>query len=211
MLLRREKAALLVLLCAGLLLAACSHHKAAPKPPSPTAGNGGTVSAFPAVTSTPGIPTETATPTVEATPINGATFKVGTATVVVDRFRAEITAAGGVNIRSAPMVTPDNRIGSLPPGSAVTVEGRVLAGQEAEPGQGTLWYFLGTVGSTPQFVYGAPGTLQPLTGSATPAPLGTPTASATPLTPPQTPPLATPPGLPTVPPPPTLPPLSPTP
>ena len=200
----------LVCLCAGLLvLAACSHHKTAPKAPSPTATGAGTVSAFPAVTSTAGSPSATPTPTPGATAVKGATFKIGAVSVVVDQFRAEITAAGGVNIRSAPLVAPDNRIGSLPPGSVVTVEGRVLAGQAAEPGQGTLWYFLGTVGSTPQFVYGAPGTLQPLIGSATPGPIGTPAASASPATPAV--PLPTPPGLPTVPPPPTLPPLSPTP
>lgn len=206
MFLRRERAAVLVLLCAGLLLFACSHHKPASQPATPAAGVAGTVSAFPVASSTPGSPTASATAPLAATPVNGATFKVGAATVIVDQFRAQVTAAGGVNIRSAPTVTPDNRIGSLPPGSVVTVEGRVPAGQEAEPGHGTLWYFLGMVGSMPQFLYGAPGTIQPLTGSATPAPIGTAAASATAPAP-----LATPPGLPTVPPPPTLPPLSPTP
>jgi hypothetical protein len=187
---------------AVVILTACGKHapksNAARSSPAPA----GTVVAVTALPATATTPTPTASPKAGATAVNGATFKIGAVSVVVDQFRAQVTAAGGVNIRSAPQVTPDNRIGSLVPGAVVTVEGRVPAGQEAEPGHGTLWYFLGIVGSTPQFVYGAPGTLQPLTGSATPGPI--PTASVV-ATPPGTP-LATPPGLPTPPPPPTLPP-----
>ncbi len=127
----------------------------------------------------------TATPSQPAGPNQGATIQVGNVNVVADRFRAQVSNPDGVNIRSSPQVTPDNRTGSLAPGAIVEVEGRVLQGQEAEPGQGTLWYYVGTAGNTPQFIYGAPGTLTPLTGSATPAPAGaTPAApaSATPAT-----------------------------
>jgi hypothetical protein len=127
------------------------------------------------------ITTATATGTAGATPVSGASFKVGDYNVVVDRFRAQITAAQGVNIRSAPEVTATNRTGSLAPGAQVDVEGRVLQGQEAEPGNGTLWYYVGTVGSTPQFIYGPDGTL------ATSTPSATPSASATAATPAPTP------------------------
>jgi hypothetical protein len=125
--------------------------------------------------------TATATGTAGATPIAGQNFKVGDYTVVVDRFPAQVASAQGVNIRSSPEVTATNRTGSLAPGAQVEVEGRVLQGQEAEPGNGTLWYYVGTVGSTPQFIYGPEGTLAPVTGSATPS------SSSTPETPPASP------------------------
>jgi hypothetical protein len=102
---------------------------------------------------------------------------VGDYTVVVDHFPAQVTAAQGVNIRSSPEVTATNRTGSLAPGAQVDVEGRVLQGQEAEPGNGTLWYYVGTVGSTAQFIYGPEGTLAPVSASATPTGSATATAS----------------------------------
>lgn len=152
-----------MLVAAGLLLlTACSRHVVPARNlvASETALSG-------PVTATA---TETATPPAD-TPVAGASFQIGAWQVVVERFRAQVSAAGGVNVRSSPEVRPDNRIGSLPPGSVVNVEGRVPSGQEAEPGKGTTWYFLGTAGQTPQFIYGAAGTLQPLGGSATPGPL----------------------------------------
>jgi len=123
-----------------------------------------------------GSATPSATATPGDTPVAGASFKVSNWTVVVDRFRAQVSAPEGVNIRSAPEVTATNRTGSLAPGAAVDVEGRAQ-GQEAEPGKGTDWYYVGTTGSGPQFIYGPTGTLTPLTGSATPA---TSTATASP-------------------------------
>ncbi|HTE84847.1 MAG TPA: hypothetical protein VK821_08940 [Dehalococcoidia bacterium] len=115
----------------------------------------------------------TATPSASATPgdtpVAGASIKVGDWTVVVDRFHAQVSAREGVNIRSSPEVNATNRTGSLAPGATVDVEGRVPQGQEAEPGNGTTWYYVGTAGSMPQFIYGPAGTLTPLTGSATPA------------------------------------------
>lgn len=117
-------------------------------------------------------------------PAPGSTFPVGQFTVTADRFQAQVIAADGVNIRSAPTVTPDNRIGSLPRGMLVQVVGTISNGQEAEPGNGTTWYFLGVAGTMPQFIYGAPGTIQPLTGSATPT---IPTIIPTPPPPPPIP------------------------
>lgn len=119
------------------------------------------------------------TATQAATPFAGASFQVGAWTVVVDRFRAQISDPDGVNIRSSPEVKPDNRSGSLLQGATVEVEGRVLQGQEAVAGQGTTWYYLGTAGTTPQFVYGQTGALTPLSGSATAVPAATGTATVT--------------------------------
>jgi hypothetical protein len=118
------------------------------------------------------------------TPVAGATFKVGDWTVVVGRFRAQVSSPQGVNIRSSPEVNATNRTGSLAPGATVDVEGQVPQGQEAEPGNGTNWFYVGTVGSTPQFIYGPSGTLTPLSGSATPtaSPSGSATATAVPAT-----------------------------
>lgn len=121
-----------------------------------------------------------ATPTPADTPVAGANFKIGNWTVITDRFRAQVADPEGVNIRSSPEVKPDNRTGSLPAGSTVQVEGRVLQGQEAVAGQGTTWYYVGTAGSTPQFVYAPNGTLTPLTGSATASASATAPATLTP-------------------------------
>ena len=44
----------------------------------------------------------------------------------------------------------------MAPGGTVEIEGRVNDGQEAEQGKGTLWYYVGTVGNMPQFIYGPP-------------------------------------------------------
>lgn len=60
---------------------------------------------------------------------------------------------GGLRIRSAPRVEVGNVVGSLAEGTPVTVEGRVLNGQEAEPGKGTEWLIVGPS----QYIYGAPG------------------------------------------------------
>lgn len=153
---------------AGVLLAiGCARGTAGTKSPqtatavaSATVGSG--IATAAAATATAVI-----SPTAGSTPISGASFTVGTWTVVADRFRAQVNQSDGVNIRSTPEVKPDNRTGSLPGGATVEVEGRVDMGQEAIAGQGTTWYYLGTAGNSPQFVYGAAGTLTPLTGSAT--------------------------------------------
>jgi hypothetical protein len=125
--------------------------------------------------------TLTATATPRNTPVAGASFTVGTWPVVVDRFRAQVNQSDGVNIRSSPEIKPDNRTGSLPGGASVEVEGRVEKGQEAVAGQGTTWYYLGTAGNSPQFVYGAAGTLTPLAGSATATPSASPSPRPAPV------------------------------
>jgi hypothetical protein len=167
--------AALFALCAG---AGCARIVSAPgTKPSATAVSVAATTTSPTTTS----PTATASATAGATPVAGQSFKVGDYAVVVDRFRAQVASAQGVNIRSSPEVTATNRTGSLAPGAQVDVEGRVLQGQEAEPGNGTLWYYVGTVGSTAQFIYGPEGTLAPVTGSATPSASTTlPTPSASP-------------------------------
>jgi hypothetical protein len=154
-----------------LLVVACSRNAAAPAA-SATATANATATGTASATATPG-----------DTPVAGVTIKVGNWMVVTERFRAQVAAPQGVNIRSSPEVTPSNRTGSLAPGAIVEIEGRVPQGQEAEPGNGTLWYYVGTVGSTPQFIYGPAGTLTPLTGSATPQPSTSPSPPAASTTP----------------------------
>jgi hypothetical protein len=137
-----------------------------------TAASARPVTATPPTSASPAGATPVSTSTAPATPIPGANLQVGSWTVVAGRFRAQISQTDGVNIRSSPEVTPDNRTGSVPAGAIVDVEGSVAQGQEAVPGQGTNWYYLGSVGTAPpipQFIYGPPGTLTPVSASATPA------------------------------------------
>jgi hypothetical protein len=178
-----------------LTVAACSRKSATPTPSSsPFAASTAASTAASASANASASPSSSATPTTTAAagaipcPGAGSTIQVGGTSVVIDCFRAQISDPAGVNIRSSPQVTPDNRTGSLAPGAPVEVEGRVLQGQEAEQGHGTLWYYVGTAGTTPQFIYGATGTLTPVTGSATPS-AGTPSPGASPT---GTPPTGTP-------------------
>jgi len=175
----RRIIALATALGAGLCVA-CAR-PSGPAPPAATVA--GTPNPAASTPSTPAaVASATASATVLATPVAGAGLKVGDWTVVVARFRAQVSEPAGVNIRSSPEVTPDNRTGSLPAGAAVDVEGSVAQGQEAVPGQGTTWYYLGTVGTsppTPQFIYGPAGTLTPLSASATPSASASATAAAT--------------------------------
>jgi hypothetical protein len=165
-----------------ILLLGCTRKTSNLKPTAAATQTGATLTTPSPVPSASG--TATSTATAAATPVAGASIKVGDATVVIDRFRAQITAAQGVNIRSSPEVTATNRTGSLAPGATVDVEGRVPQGQEAEQGNGTNWFYVGTVGNMPQFIYGPAGTLTPISGSATPSPgtpnAATPTPTATP-------------------------------
>ncbi|MGI8551468.1 MAG: hypothetical protein ACR2PL_11895 [Dehalococcoidia bacterium] len=171
---------------AVLLFAACAHHSSAPNlSPSATNGMAGSANALAS-----GTVAATGSAVAGNTPVAGATFRVGDTAVIVERFRARISAADGVNVRSSAEVKPENRVGSLPAGTIVEVEGQVHAGQEAEPGHGTIWYFLGMQGTTPQFIYGAPGTIERATGAATGTPAAS-TATGTPLVPPPFPPAGT--------------------
>lgn len=85
--------------------------------------------------------------------------------IVDESFDAVITASGGVRIRSAPQVAPDNVVGSLPEGALVHVEGRVLNGAEGEPGKGTVWCIVGVK----QYIYCGEGYIHRASGP-TPTP-----------------------------------------
>lgn len=96
----------------------------------------------PAITGTPGptitgTPTGTATATVSPTPTATATASVNI--TPVEPF--EITVKEAVNIRSTPSVRPDNVVGAIFPGERKKVIGEAR-GEEAEAGQGDLWYAL---------------------------------------------------------------------
>jgi hypothetical protein len=188
---RFERACRSIALAIALVAAlgsACARPAARPLPSATVAGTANPVVTVTGTSATPATPSVTSTGTPIATAIAGATIKVGDWTVTVAHFRALVTEPDGVNVRSSPEVKPDNRTGSLPTGAAVDVEGTTTQGQEAMPGQGTNWYYLGTVGAsppTPQFIYGPAGTLAPVSASATPAPAGSatpaPAGSATPV------------------------------
>jgi hypothetical protein len=67
-----------------------------------------------------------------------------------------VREAGGLRIRSAPAVTPDNVVGSVPQNTEVNVLGRVLNGQEAQTGGGTVWLIV----APNQYMYAAPGSVE---------------------------------------------------
>ena len=58
-----------------------------------------------------------------------------------------------MRVRWAPRIETGNVVGSVAEGTPVNVEGRVLNGQEAEPGKGTTWLIVGPN----QYIYAAPG------------------------------------------------------
>ena len=98
----------------------------------------------PAATPTPGPPTPTPTPAPRD--VNGL--------MVVDEVWVGIVREpGGLRIRSAPRLEPGNVVGSVAEGTPVNVEGRVLNGQEAETGKGTVWLIVGPS----QYIYAAQG------------------------------------------------------
>ncbi len=123
---------------------------------TPTAAASGTPAAISTVTVTP--------TAVAPLPSNGTSFRVGQWTVIAGRTTVRITSLTGAYVRSSPVVRSDNRVGSVPVGAIVTVEGRVQDGGEAEPGKGTTWYFVGMVGGAPQFIYAAPDVAIPVSG-----------------------------------------------
>ena len=100
----------------------------------------------------PGAATGTGTPAAAAagTP---APRNVNGLMIVDETWVGRIVEPGGLRIRSAPRVEPGNIVGSLPDGALVNVTGRVLNGQEAEPGKGTIWLIVGVN----QYIYAPPG------------------------------------------------------
>ncbi len=106
--------------------------EAAPSPPAPAA------------TAATGSPTPTPTPGPRT--VNGL--------MIVDEvWVGRVVEPGGLRIRSAPRLEPGNVVGSVAGGTEVAVEGRVLNGQEAEPGKGAVWLIVGPS----QYIYAAPG------------------------------------------------------
>jgi hypothetical protein len=95
-------------------------------------------------------PTPLPTPTPSPTP---APRNVGGLLIVDEVWTGRVVEAGGLRIRSAPRVEPGNVVGSVPQGAEVHVQGRVLNGQEAEPGKGTEWLIVGPN----QFIYAGIG------------------------------------------------------
>lgn len=121
-----------------------------------TAGSGAVVTSVattpvvtPPATPTPE-PTPTATPTASPTP---TPRNVGGLLIVDEVWTGRVVEAGGLRIRSAPRVEPGNVVGSVPQGAEVHVQGRVLNGQEAEPGKGTEWLIVGPN----QYIYAGQG------------------------------------------------------
>lgn len=86
---------------------------------------------------TPGPPAPP-TPAATAAPRN-----VNGLMIVDETWVGRVVEPGGLRIRSAPRVETGNVVGSVPDGVLVNVEGRVLNGQEAEPGKGTVWLIVG--------------------------------------------------------------------
>ena len=154
---------LLAALVVGLLLSACSRGKdeGAAAPPEATA----TVAASPAPSPAADVAAASPSPTPEPAaaspspaPVAGppsppAPRNVNGLMVVDEVWVGEIKEPGGLRIRSAPRVEPGNVVGSVAQGTRVNVEGRVLNGQEAEAGKGTVWLIVGPS----QYIYAAPG------------------------------------------------------
>jgi len=67
-----------------------------------------------------------------------------------------VREAGGLRIRSTPRVEASNVVGSVPQNAQVNVSGRVLNGQEAEAGKGTVWLIVGPN----QYIYSPPGYIE---------------------------------------------------
>jgi hypothetical protein len=67
-----------------------------------------------------------------------------------------VREAGGLRIRSAPRIQSGNVVGSVAQNAEVQVSGRVLNGEEAETGKGTVWLIVGPN----QYIYAAPGYIE---------------------------------------------------
>jgi hypothetical protein len=154
-------AAVLVLLPA----VACSQDKDEP----PSAGQSASSATEPprAITAVVGTPTPepTATPPVESvTPTATPAAATPTATprtvdglqVVDEVWVGIVRESGGLRIRSAPRIQTGNVVGSVAQNAEVQVSGRVLNGEEAETGKGTIWLIVGPN----QYIYAAPGYIE---------------------------------------------------
>lgn len=123
--------------------------------PSPTEAPAATPS--PAATPPP-TPEGTATPAATGSPPPPTPRVVNGLRIIDETWVGQVAEAGGLRIRSAPRVEAGNVVGSVAQGTRVNVEGRVLNGQEAEPGKGTEWLIVGPG----QYIYAAPGYIERL-------------------------------------------------
>jgi hypothetical protein len=112
---------------------------------TPTPEPSPTPSALPTTPGTPAPVAPTATPRL----VNGLQ-------VVDEPGTWVVREPGGLRIRSTPNVAPDNVVGSVPQNTEFPVLGRVLNGQEAETGGGTVWLIVGPN----QYMYAAPGSVE---------------------------------------------------
>lgn len=131
-----------------------------------------TFTAIPQATLRPGTPS-TGSPTPSTTPAASPTPGVRTENGLQIQdvaFTGKVAASGGLRIRSAPNLSGDNVVGSVPEGATVNVEGKVLNGAEAESGKGTVWCIVGVK----QYVYCPEGYITNIGTPAPPAPAGTP-------------------------------------
>lgn len=103
-------------------------------------------------------PDGTATPAATASPPPPTPRVVNGLSILDETWVGQVNEAGGLRIRSAPRVEAGNVVGSVAQGTRVNVEGKVLNGQEAEPGKGTEWLIVGPS----QYIYAAPGYVERL-------------------------------------------------
>lgn len=109
---------------------------------------------LPTITVTAGaLPSAAAPPTPSGPTPAPAPRLVNGLSVVDEAYLGVVREPGGLRIRSAPRIESGNVVGSVPEGAQVQVEGRVLNGQEGEPGKGTVWLIVGVN----QYLYGAEG------------------------------------------------------
>ena len=164
-------------LIAMLALAACGSKKKSTTPPATPTRVTTAVAAQTVIPGvpifTPGAPTPTRALTPARTPIPTTPTVPPTPTVRNEgglqieevSFAAVVTESGGVRIRSAPQIDPNNVVGSLPRGAPVQVTGKVLNGAEAEQGLGTVWCIVGVK----QYLYCGNGYISQNGASPTPA------------------------------------------
>ena len=142
------------------VVAGCSRERsAAPTTPVARASPTQPLQAVTAVIGTPTPePTPTPTPTATPTPVTPTPMpRVVNGLQVVDEPGTWVVREpGGLRIRSAPSVMPDNVVGSVPQNTEFQVMGRVLNGQEAETGKGTVWLIV----APNQYMYAANGSVE---------------------------------------------------
>jgi hypothetical protein len=146
------------------VLSGCSREKSStPATPVARASPTQPLQAVTAVIDTPTpepSPSPSATPTPTGSPVPAtptATPRLVNGLQVVDEAGTWVVREpGGLRIRSTPNAMADNVVGSVPQNTEFQVLGRVLNGQEAETGRGTVWLIVGPN----QYMYAAAGSVE---------------------------------------------------